>query len=418
MYTEAIENNIAYLIKENSCDKDLLKLFRKTPYPKSRIGAWKYLNLDSISLDGLSIQQEDIIEPQKIIADYCEFFNISGSNIIVIHDGKLIHNNLNEHVSIKNMNKKKDNCLLNNDRLNHWYSVLNQCLATCTLNIEISEFQDIEDTLYIIHSAGSSSKENTITNTQVNLNIAEHTKIKVTEIYTSENSENALIQNPKSCYHLSESAQCTHTILHHHSQFSSHFSDVNVHQDNNSLYNCNIITAKGKTNRTGVNIQLAGDSASCNVHTLQWPNKDETHDIYLNIDHLSPNTSCNCLSKSIAGANAVAAFTGNITVTSDANFSEASLTNNNLLLSEHGKIFSRPELEIDNDEVKCSHGTTIGQLDKDMIFYLQSRGINANDAQSMLVSSFISPILEKLDNSRTSICSFVKNYFQETIANE
>lgn len=416
MYTDEVKEQILETIKSSHVDKDIEKLFNSSMYPRHRVGPWRYVGLDKVNISNLSTSLDQQVDSQEIISQTCEKLGITSNNIILIHNGDLIHEHLTDGISITNRARKKDNCLLNNGRLNHWYTVLNQCLTSCTVDIKINPQQDVREPLYIIHSSDNKSDDNFITNNQVNIHVHNNSSISITEVYTTSENSNYLIQNPKSCYHLDKSAKCSHTVLHHHNDETVHFADINVQQADDSFYLSSIITAKGKINRTGINIQLSGERASSKVNALQWPTKTEKHDIYLNIDHLSPDTTSESLSKAVADNNGSASFTGNITVTSDAHFSQADLTNNNILLSETAKIFSRPELEIDNDEVKCSHGTTIGKLDSDMIFYLQSRGISLQEAKGILLQSFVSPVLEELETS--GISSFIKDFFKDKINNE
>ena len=119
-------------------------------------------------------------------------------------------------------------------------------------------------------------------------------------------------------------------------------------------------------------------------------------DNHTTIDHATPNCTSHELYKGILDGSAKAVFNGRIIVRLDAQKTDAKQTNRALLLSDDATINSNPQLEIFADDVKCTHGAAVGQLDDEAMFYLQARGLNAKDARDMLIHAFAGEVLERI----------------------
>ena len=119
-------------------------------------------------------------------------------------------------------------------------------------------------------------------------------------------------------------------------------------------------------------------------------------DNYVNIDHACPNCISNQLFKGVLDDKASGVFNGRIYVHKDAQGTRAYQKNNNILLTDEAKMDSKPQLEIYADDVKCSHGATVGQLDEDALFYLQTRGIDKHDARLMLMFGFAHEVIQNI----------------------
>jgi Fe-S cluster assembly protein SufD len=134
-------------------------------------------------------------------------------------------------------------------------------------------------------------------------------------------------------------------------------------------------------------------------------------DNHTTVDHTVPNCESNELYKGVIDDNSTAVFNGKVFVRQDAQKINAFQSNSNILLSNAAAVNSKPELEIYADDVKCSHGSTTGQLDEEAIFYLRSRGLSEKKARQLMVSAFIDDVLNKVKNK--NVCSFVSNLMKE-----
>jgi Fe-S cluster assembly protein SufD len=158
------------------------------------------------------------------------------------------------------------------------------------------------------------------------------------------------------------------------------------------------------TARHNLCINLRETGAEASAHGLFALDKNDHVDIFSTIIHHAPHTTSNQLFKGILNGDSHGVFTGKIIVKKDAQQSHSSQLNKNLLLSKKAHIDTRPQLMVHADDVKCSHGATIGQLSKDEEFYLETRGISKERAKQILCHGFATEVLYLIDNS--SIKSF------------
>jgi Fe-S cluster assembly protein SufD len=222
-------------------------------------------------------------------------------------------------------------------------------------------------------------------NADVTLIICDHTLSPrkfltnaVTEIYVGENAHFDIIrvQNEHN-----NAAKITHTF---------------IHQERNSHASSNNITLHGGLVRNSTHHYLGGEGAECNSYGLYLTDKFQHVDNYVNVDHAFPACTSNQLFKGVLDDMATGAFNGRIYVHKDAQGTVAYQKNNNILLTDDAKMDTKPQLEIYADDVKCSHGATVGQLDNDALFYLQSRGIDKRQARLMLMFGFAHEVIQNI----------------------
>jgi Fe-S cluster assembly protein SufD len=180
-----------------------------------------------------------------------------------------------------------------------------------------------------------------------------------------------------------------------------------IHQEKNSTASSNNITLHGGLIRNSTYHYLGGEGAQSYSYGLFLADKWQHIDNFVNVEHAAPNCTSNQLFKGVLDDMSTGAFNGRIYVAKDAQGTVAYQKNNNILLTDDAKMDTKPQLEIYADDVKCSHGATVGQLDENAMFYLQSRGINKHDARLMLMFGFaheviqnirIEPLRERMDN--------------------
>ncbi len=172
-----------------------------------------------------------------------------------------------------------------------------------------------------------------------------------------------------------------------------HLSALHVLQQHNSRFTSNAISLGSALARNDINVVLNADGAECTLNGLYVTAENQHIDNHTTIDHARPNCSSREVYKGILDDHSTGVFNGKIIVRPNAQKTNAKQTNRNLLLSNDALVNSTPQLEIFADDVKCTHGATIGQLDDDELFYLRSRGIDENSARTILTYAFASEIL-------------------------
>jgi Fe-S cluster assembly protein SufD len=177
---------------------------------------------------------------------------------------------------------------------------------------------------------------------------------------------------------------------------SVQLTNAYAYQDTKSKISSNYITLHGGIVRNNVYVNLAGEGAENNSLGLFLADGNQHIDNYTYVNHLVPNCTSNQLYKGILDGNATGAFNGKIHVWKDAQHTQAYQRNNNILLTNTARMNTRPQLEIYADDVKCSHGATVGQLDTDALFYLRSRGIPNKESMHLLMYAFADAVLSEI----------------------
>ena len=166
-------------------------------------------------------------------------------------------------------------------------------------------------------------------------------------------------------------------------------------KDNANLL-ANTITLNGGIVRNDLKVKLDGEHATASVNGLSLSDQKQHVDNFTLIDHLKPNCNSTQLYKNILDEQSTGAFAGRIHVFRDAQKTEAFQQNNNVLLTADAEMNSKPQLIIDADDVRCSHGATIGRIDEDALFYLRTRGIGESEARLMIMYAFADDVISKI----------------------
>jgi len=167
-------------------------------------------------------------------------------------------------------------------------------------------------------------------------------------------------------------------------------------QQRQSEFHITTITLDGAIVRNNLNIALNGERCAAHLYGLYLLNGSQLVDNHSLVDHAVPHCESNELYKGIIDDKAQGVFNGKIFVRKDAQKTNAYQSNKNILLSDEAAMNTKPQLEIFADDVKCSHGTTTGQLDEEALFYLRSRGIGENDARALLNIAFSADVIRKI----------------------
>lgn len=177
---------------------------------------------------------------------------------------------------------------------------------------------------------------------------------------------------------------------------SVHINSWLVEQASRSKYYSIWMGLYGGTIRTNLITKLKGENCESNAYGLFFANDHQLIDYYSTLEHLGPNSTSEQVFKSIVGEEAVGVFSGKIEVAQDAQKTAAAQTSRNILLSPRAMVHAKPHLEIYADDVKCSHGATVGQVNEDALFYLRTRGIGLDEAKFLQLFGFANEIVEKI----------------------
>jgi Fe-S cluster assembly protein SufD len=221
-----------------------------------------------------------------------------------------------------------------------------------------------------------------------------NSQVSVVESFAGEDA--AYVTNAITEVIAAEGAHVDHYKVNRESAQAHHVSSMHVHLARASVFATHNISLGGLLTRNDINATLDGEGIECTVNGLYLADGDRLVDNHTAIDHAKPHCNSYEIYKGVLDGRSRGVFNGKIFVRQDAQKTDAKQTNQVLLLSDDATIDTKPQLEIFADDVKCTHGATVGQLSDEQLFYLRARGISAEDARSLLVHAFAEDIVERI----------------------
>lgn len=194
-----------------------------------------------------------------------------------------------------------------------------------------------------------------------------------------------------------ESARLSHYKIQRESYNAYHVSTRRVRQKRDSAYSSCTVSIGSELARENVDVLLDAEGCTSSLNGLYTVSGRQHSDNLVMIDHAKPHSTSRQLFKGILDGNSRAVFKGKVLVRRDAQHTDAQQTNRNLVLSEGAEVDTMPQLEIYADDVKCSHGDTVGQLEEDALFYLRSRGMGLESARRLLTYGFATEVIDSIE---------------------
>ncbi|MDT4895848.1 MAG: Fe-S cluster assembly protein SufD [Acidobacteriota bacterium] len=209
-------------------------------------------------------------------------------------------------------------------------------------------------------------------------------------------SEDVYFTNAVVEINLMDGARLTHNKVQRESAAAFHVATTQVSLARNSSFDTTTITLGAELSRHNINVTLDEEGAECWVDGLYLVGTGQHADTHSLIDHRQPHCTSHQLYKGILDGKSRAVFNGKVFVRPNAQQTDAKQTNRNLLLSNEARVDTKPQLEIFADDVKCAHGATVGQLEEEELFYLASRGLDADLARNLLTYGFAEEVIAKI----------------------
>ncbi len=241
---------------------------------------------------------------------------------------------------------------------------------------------------------------------------------KVVEHYVS-TSQNVYFSNVVTEVVCGENANLEHYRLEFESQKAFNFSTLRVNQRKNSNIASHSVLCGGALVRNNIHPVLAGEGCNSDIYGLFMSEGRQHMDNFMRVEHASPHCDSRQFYNGVLDGRSKGVFHGRIMVHEGAEKTDAKQTNRNLLLSDMAQIDTKPQLEIYNDDVKCTHGATIGQMDEEALFYLCSRGIPMRKAKIIMLRAFTNETLENMSISsiRDALEDSVMQWFERRLEN-
>jgi len=228
------------------------------------------------------------------------------------------------------------------------------------------------------------------------LKIGRHAQVRIVESYLGEAGQE-YFTNAITEVEGGDGSQVEYCRVQRESMSAYHVSGTHLHLGRSAVFASESLSLGGGIVRNDVNAVLDGEGIHCTVNGLYLVDGDRLVDNHTTIDHAKPHCESHELYKGILDDRGRGVFNGKIFVRQDAQKTDAKQTNQVMLLSDDATIDTKPQLEIFADDVKCTHGATIGQLDETQMFYLKSRGIGDAHARAILLHAFAADIVERIE---------------------
>ncbi|MBA2354104.1 MAG: Fe-S cluster assembly protein SufD, partial [Acidobacteria bacterium] len=193
-----------------------------------------------------------------------------------------------------------------------------------------------------------------------------------------------------------EGSHVDHYKVNRESLRAHHIASTHIQLSRAAVFSTLNVSLGGLLTRNDINATLAGEGIECTVNGLYLSDGDRLVDTHTAIDHAMPHCHSYEIYKGVLNDRSRGVFNGKIFVREDAQKTDAKQTNQVLLLSDDATIDTKPQLEIYADDVKCTHGATVGQLSAESLFYLRARGIGESDARALLIHAFAEDIVERI----------------------
>lgn len=356
-------------------------------FPTTRDEFWKYTRLTKISNLEINVNA-------SIIQSIPEAAIIHPNAQKIVFENGVYRKDLSDNIHQLSGVQFSEKGISNFSFQEEVFYALNYKYSTDAITIDIESKTILKDPIHVILI---SSGEGSVSMPRIAINADKFSESEIIVSTHNVNSQNCLT-NVVIEVDVQENAKLTINKV--QNEKSTNFSVFNerVDQALNSCFTLNTLTLNGSWVRNNVRVNVKGQNVETHLLGAYVTNESQHVDNHTLIDHLAPNCQSNELYKGVLDGKSTGVFNGKVFVRKDAQKINAFQSNGNVLLSDDATINSKPELEIYADDVKCSHGSTTGQLDEDAVYYLRTRGLSEKSARHLLVTAFIGDVLEKVED--------------------
>lgn len=381
-----------------------LKTFETLGFPTVKHEEWKYSNVASLINKAYEIDSPSTITAADL--DSLQIPNLSG-NILYFVNGQYRADlsRIVSPVSEVQIMSFREAITEQSEAVGAYFSrladfqdnaftALNTAFASDGVFIRVPDGQTVAEP--IIMRFITDARQNSVAAQPRNLIIVgRNADVKVAEAYRTLGDE-ASFTNAVTEVVVAREARVEYYKVQNDTDQSYHIGTTQVRQADNSLFYSTTVTLNGGFVRNNLNIVLDGEHCEAHMYGLYLPNGKQHIDNHTLVDHAKPNSYSNELYKGILEERATGVFNGKIFVRPDAQKTNAYQSCKNVVRSPDATMNTKPQLEIYADDVKCSHGTTTGQLNDEALFYMRSRGIPKEQAQTLLMYAFAEDVMNKI----------------------
>ena len=400
MENQIKQNYYNFLSKEKFNESQInykkinLENFFKKGFPNKRQEDWKFSDLNQIiesnikNLNYISeIDNKDNIE-QKLIKDF-------DHNKIFIVNGKIIKTDLGFDDENK-ITISEDQSIEEDDQRNSLLN-LNNAFVVKNYKIDVLDGYLAKKPLIIYHNAAKNI-ESSLVSLRLDINLGKNSALKVINIF-NEGTNNNLI-NIRQKINISENSILEKFTLDHNENNNIRYAHTDIILEKNSHLELFILSKGSKFFKNDIICSLNDNHGSISLNGIINLNDNKHHEIKTVINHNEENCKSYQLIKTVLNDESKSVYQGKIYVNSKAQKTDGYQLSRALLLNQETEFNAKPELEIYADDVKCSHGSTSGNLDENSIFYLMSRGLSLGQSKELLINGFLQEVAEKISDEK------------------
>ena len=381
-------------------------IFSQIGYPSKKEEMWKYTNISNFNncIFDNSNESDYKLSDASFLK---ESFNIIISNgQLISQDTKIDGVTIKSYKEIADSSTYEGKFLQLSDFTNSGVIAHNTAAFSDALHITIESNQKIEIPINIISITNSLGSDKIIF-PRIYAHVKDNSNAKI-YIQSIDNGAECAINSVFEFY--CESSSKLEIIQLSNLKNQKIIDSIFFHQEDNSQIKFLSTTFGGKLYRSNIEVSINGEGCNNRFGVLMLGADNDHIDYHTNINHISGQSTNNFTCRSLLKDNSIGIFNGKILVQEGASGTDSTLNNNNLLLSDKSEIQSNPQLEINCEDVKCTHGSTSGNLDKEALFYLRSRGINQEDARAILIEGFINKLISFFDLETLSLEQKIKQW--------
>ena len=402
---DKIIKNLKLSKKDIELREKNLNKFIKNGFPNKRIEDWKFSDLNQIISSNIKELKffNDEIKPGEF--DQSILINNFDHNKIIFINGLISKFDFNyeEKDKIEIIDTQETEDL---DSSNSLVS-LNNALKFNYVKLTIKENYSLNKPLIIYNITNKKLNSNTI-NQRIDFILKKNSSLKLINLFDDSSNNNFININYQ--FKIARDAILKNYKIDHKLNSNIKYFFNNIDLDYNSLVETFIFSTGSKFIKNEINCNLNDQYSSAFINGIINLKDDQHHEIKTNINHLAENTKSYQLIKSVLNDNSKGVYQGKIFVNSRAQKTDGYQLSKALLLNENTEFDAKPELEIYADDVKCSHGSTSGNLDEEAIFYLMSRGLNYQQSRKLLINGFLLDVVEKITD--LEIKDLIKNIME------
>ena len=379
-----------------------LNEFIKNGFPNKRIEDWKFSDLNQIISSNIKELKFFNNQTRPDEFDQSTLVNNLDHNKIIFVNGLIfkVDFNYEEKSKIEIIDTQEtENLNLKNSLVS-----LNNAFKFNYVKLIIKENYSLNKPLIIYNITNNKLNSNTI-NQRIDFVLKKNSSLKLINLFDDSSNNNFININYQ--FKIGKDAILKNYKIDHKLNSNIKYFFNNIDLEHNSLAESFIFSTGSKFIKNEINCNLNDQYSSAFINGIINLKNDQHHEIKTNINHLAENTKSYQLIKSVLNDNSKGVYQGKIFVNSKAQKTDGYQLSKALLLNENTEFDAKPELEIYADDVKCSHGSTSGNLDEDAIFYLMSRGLNYQQSRKLLVNGFLLDVVEKITD--LEIKDLIKN---------